>query len=405
MIKESYQYIVRQTSVSVSQSKVEAVMKKNITKSGCRMYDGGFIGVAGTLGNASGETWAEAKANLDSRIPYPFEPERNLKRVRDLRELNISDEEFIAHAEYILTELRSDFPDFIFSNKVNMVETEISLRNDVGLDCVNYDKTLEYWLLVKHKDSVNVIDNFIGRSSRRIGGDDFLNESRRMLRAYNTEAALPQRNMMPVIFWDNDGILSKITESLNGEEIGLGTSLFTDKTHTAAFSDRLCIYQDMTPDKMHTPFFDMEGVTNPRDICFLIKGGVIEKAYTDKNTASRFSCPLTGSAGGAYDDVPSLKTASLSVLPSEKTLKELLNGEMAALVVLASGGDYTGAGDFASPVQMSYLTDGERIFGRLPEFNVSGNIYSLFGSDFIGLSKDRPFFGERNLVLNMKIDK
>lgn len=404
MIKELYQNTVREVSISVSQSKVDAVMKKNIKKSGCRVYDNGFIGVAGTLGDPTVETWRQAEENLNSRIPYPFEPEKNSKRVRDLRELKISDEDFIAHVEEVLSTLRSEFPDFIFSNKMKMVETEISLSNSIGLDYVNYDKTIVYSLLVKHIDSVNVFDTYIARQSRKLENKEFLQEARSMLKAFKNEKSLPEQETMPVIFTDNE-ILSKISESLNGEEVSLKTSLFSDKMQTKAFCDKFSVYQDKTEENMHNAFFDTEGVTNPQDTCFLIKDGVIEKAYTDKSIASRFSMPLTGSAGGVHDDVPSLKSTTMSVIPSEKTLKELLNGELAALVIMASGGDYTSAGDYASPVQVAYLTDGGNIIARLPEFNISGNMYDFFGKDYLGFSKDRPFFGERCLVLRMKVNK
>lgn len=114
--------------------------------------------------------------------------------------------------------------------------------------------------------------------------------------------------------------------------------------------------------------------------------------------------PLTGSASGDYDDVPSLSNIRLSVVPGSKTLKELVNGVPSILVVMASGGDYTASGDFATPVQMSYLTDGERILGRLPEFYISGNLYDIFGDDFIGMSCDKPFMGERALVVKMNMN-
>ncbi|MDD4297032.1 MAG: metallopeptidase TldD-related protein [Ruminiclostridium sp.] len=403
MIKELYQQSIRELSVSVSQSKVDAVMKKNITKSGCRVYKDGFIGVTGTFGEPTEETWRGAIENLSSQIYYPFEPEKNSKRIRDLREINMSDQDFIDHAEYILEVLRNEFPDFIFSNKMKMIETKNSIKNDTGLDYVNYDKTLEYGLILKHKDSVNVFDSFIGRSTRNFDEDGFLAEARSMLRAYSNEVSLPQQKIMPVIF-SYDELLTKIIQSLNGEEIGLGTSLFANKMQTKAFSEHFSAYQDMTSEKLHTPFFDMEGVTNPQDLCYFIKNGVIEKAYTDKNNAFRFSIPMTGSASGAYDDIPSLKSTTLSVLPSEQTLKELLNGKLAALVIMASGGDYSGTGDYASPIQMAYLTDGDRILGKLPEFNISGNLYNIFGKDYIGCSNDKPFFGERGRVFNMTIN-
>ncbi|NLO97754.1 MAG: peptidase U62, partial [Peptococcaceae bacterium] len=130
--------------------------------------------------------------------------------------------------------------------------------------------------------------------------------------------------------------------------------------------------------------------------------GVILKPYTDKKRAQDFAFEATGSAGGGYDDVPSLGYSDLSILPSEKTLQEILQGEYGIMVIMASGGDYTPEGNFATPVQMSYLTDGKRLLGRLPELNISGNLYEIFGNDFLGVSKDKALMGERALVVRMK---
>ena len=102
MIRESYKITVRETSLNISQSKVDSVRKKEIVKSGCRVYADGYIGIAGTLGEATEKTWAEAEANLALKIPYPFLPEKNVQRTRDLRVMDMSDEAFIRNVEDLL---------------------------------------------------------------------------------------------------------------------------------------------------------------------------------------------------------------------------------------------------------------------------------------------------------------
>ena len=401
MIKELFQQTIIETSLNVSQSNIDAVMKKKITKSGCRVYKDGFIGIAGTLGEPKDTTWTEAEANLNKKIAYPFEPEKNNKRVRDLRTLTISEQEFVKEIEELLNILRQEYPEFIFSNKMKLIESEISLRNDMGLDYINYDRSIEVGLLVKHVDSVSIFDTAIVYSSRSFEVEKILDEAKQVLEGFKKEVTLPKQEKMLVVIHQG-GLLSKVIESLNGETVGLGTSLFCDKMGTKAFHESFRVYQDHTGEKQHVPFFDMEGVVNSEDQALLIDNGVILKAYTDKKQAATFSFPATGSAGGGYDDVPSLGFADLSIAPSERTLKELLQGEYGIMVIMASGGDYSNEGNFASPVQMAYLTDGEQLLGRLPELNISGNIYDIFGENFVGVSKDKPLMGERTLVVKMK---
>ena len=56
------------------------------------------------------------------------------------------------------------------------------------------------------------------------------------------------------------------------------------------------------------------------------------------------------------------------------------------------------------PFQLAFLTDGEKLIGRLPELSVSGQLYSMFGEDFIGKSNDKELLGEKNLVIKLDVD-
>lgn len=77
---------------------------------------------------------------------------------------------------------------------------------------------------------------------------------------------------------------------------------------------------------------------------------------------------------------------------------------MAVAIVIASGGDFTAEGVFGTPVQLAFLTDGEKLIGRLPELKLSGELYSMFGEDFIGKSKDKAFLGQNALAINLNVN-
>ena len=74
MIKELYRFETTETSLNVTQSQIDSVRRKHIVKSGCRVYDGGCIGIAGTLGEATEETWRQAETHLARNVPYPYAP-------------------------------------------------------------------------------------------------------------------------------------------------------------------------------------------------------------------------------------------------------------------------------------------------------------------------------------------
>lgn len=71
MVKELYQTVLRETSLNVTNGEIDSVRKKSITKSGCRVYDGGFLGVAGTLGEPTAESWARRRPIWRARSPAP----------------------------------------------------------------------------------------------------------------------------------------------------------------------------------------------------------------------------------------------------------------------------------------------------------------------------------------------
>lgn len=402
MIKELYREIINEISLNVTGTRIDAIRKKNLIKCGCRVYDNGFIGIAGCYGEPTEETWNQAIKNLEAQTPYPYEPAKGKERVRDLRNIELSEEEYIYGMERLLDILEKEYPQFLLSNKMSLTETITSLSSDAGLNYVNYDKTIDLSLLVKHKDSVNVMDSFLIYMSREYDFDKILQEARSSLEGYLINCTL-EKDRMPVILASEE-IIGKFAESLNGETIGGGVSLFQDKMNTKVFHEDFILCQDRSEEMLHVPFFDMEGTVAEGDKVALIDHGIIKYAYTDKKVSAAFSLPLTGAAGGKYDDVPALNSPSLMIASGSKTLKELLGGELAILAKITSGGDYTNSGDFATPIQDAYLTDGERILGRLPELTVTGNLYDMFGKDYIGCSCDKPFMTIPAVVINMKVE-
>ena len=125
--KELYQTVLR--DLNVTSGEIDSIRKKSITKSGCRVYDGSYLGVSGVLGEPTPEAWTQAEANLSRRIPCPWGPETG-KRRTCRRGTAMDAGRFLQLAEELLKTLRQDFPQFIFSNKINFTEDEVRLQND-----------------------------------------------------------------------------------------------------------------------------------------------------------------------------------------------------------------------------------------------------------------------------------
>jgi PmbA protein len=390
MKRETYTRNVTETSVSIMQSAVQAVRTKDITRSAVRVYDGKHIGIAGSLGEVKGDALEKRAAEaLSLQIDYPFEPAAGGSR-KDLVECTIGDPQaMVGEAEGLMAELSARHPRFIFSNKINLTGSTTTLANDAGLDYSYSATTMNVELVVKAKDSANLIDTFVPFESPRYSREAVLRIAEMACEGFLRPAEISD-GRHPVCFFAGDmSYQTKMLESLNGLLLGSGSSLFSGKLAQKLFSDRVSILQSRAEaDGVYQPFFDFEGTVNPNDRYTLVADGVLKAGYTNRSYASRFDLPLTGMASGEYDEVPDLGYPNLVIQDSGKTASELLDGRPAILVFIASGGDFTPDGAYATPVQTSYLFDGEAVIGRLPELALSSHLYAMFGDEFIGVSKN-----------------
>ena len=94
MIKEKYIKKLEEISINIVQSNIESIRKKNITKTGFRVYENGFIGIAGAVGEVDNlDLEKRAIDNLKLKIPYPYEPSTNMVKTVDYRKEIFSHED------------------------------------------------------------------------------------------------------------------------------------------------------------------------------------------------------------------------------------------------------------------------------------------------------------------------
>jgi PmbA protein len=393
--REHYTHHVQELSLNVVQTSVDSIRKKDILRTGLRVYDGGRIGVAGAIGHHDGEDLAQrAIEALDLGISYPYELAADRKETIEPPNELPQGEAFVEEMQEMLADLQEAQPGFSFSNKINLRSQDIRLANDLALDLRYRSTSIEVGLMIKDKGSSNILDTMVGYDGWRYDRAEFLRLSNMVCDAFSHQVEI-EDGTYPVLFVNGDGTTySKLVESLHGLLYGTGGSLFSGKIGQPLFAENLTVYESRNwQDGIIAPFFDAEGTVNEEHRYPLIQNGVLASVRTDKKNAARFGLPLTGSATGDYDSVPGLGNpaaglAYVQIASTGKTMKELLDGRRGILVWIASGGDFTPDGHFATPVQLAYLFDGERLLGRVPELNISSHLYDMFGKDFIGLSTD-----------------
>lgn len=416
MIKEKFALNQKETSIGIMQSKIDDIRMKDITSTGIRIYENGFIGVAGAIGEYDEDKLeAEAKEALKLKIPYEANVYENNKHFV-VNECNIGDiSDLIKEVEEVITILDNRYENFTFANKVNLIEIEASLKNDKGLDLYQKDKRINFDITVKDKNSVNIMDTYIPYNTRKYNRDNFLSFVDSILSPYHNIVELPNKEKLPVVMFNPDlnGLLAmKFFEDLNGVNFVNEASIFSGKLGEKLFNDEFTLLLTSSPEDTNELFFDAEGSFSKDYRYALIDKGVIKAPYTDKKTALNYNLPLTAASTGEYDEAPSLQPSEsifnkMKLKQGDKTVKELLGGELGVFIFTASGGGFTPEGNFGTPVQQAYLFDGEKFIGRLPELKISSDLYSMFGKDFRGVSKN-TLNEDVNLsytVIDMKVEK
>lgn len=390
MVKEKVIEKKRTTSVAVVGGYVKSVRFVSTEKTGFRVMKDGKIGIYGMTGKADEATaWKKAEENLANGLPYPCDSEKdNVKHVDNTPNL-LDDKTFVSEAERFLAILRKDCPNFIFSQMIKKVEFSQSIANDCNLDLSYRSGYYIVSLVIKEASSANVFDLGYSYVGREFSVEKMAENIREYYRAYYVSADIEEGEKL-VIGSESAFGFDKILSDMTADKYCTGTGLLNGKAGTKIFDEKVTVYADMTEDNWQTPFFDDEGVIPEDGKNYMIKDGVFVAPIACKSDAKKYGLKKAGFASSAYDGAPQTGVSSLVAKSSGKTLEELTGGEDAILLSMASGGDTTPDGNFATPVQVAFLVRNGKLVGRLPALNISGNVFDTYGKNFVGKATNSP---------------
>ena len=292
MQKELYQIERREVSLNISEGAVTEVRRKHIVRSGCRVYDGGKLGISGVFGEPDEATWQAAQRALTAGLSHP-EPLGALVRSRETGVMP-EERELLEQSEALLAHLREECPGFVFSNKIVALSERVRLENDLGRRLDDRQSGSFLNLVVKDEASPNVVDTGIGWTSRGNAAIDGLEAARRSLRAYRNEVPMPKEKL-PVLF-AGSFLSGKLEGLLDVQKLESGASLFSGKMGEKLFSGALTLQVDRRPESW-LPFFDAEGSVLEGDTLPLIENGVLVRGAADRAGAGPRSAHCGRGAG------------------------------------------------------------------------------------------------------------
>lgn len=391
-------------TLNVTGGKIDSFREQEETTGTVRVYEDGCIGVAGCLGTPDEKALTEkATEALSLNIPYPCKLEGALEK-EDLHEEEIIPvPALIPTMQAFLDRLGKACPRFAFSNKISLNYTKTEYRNSLGRHLTSSGREISVQLLAQNRGSGNLFDTALMYEGNNFDADALLSQFKNEYDAYYKPADI-EPGRYPVVM-DTSEAFGTFLRHFIAEMYVSGASLLSGKLGQKAFSEKFSLRSDMNP-ATHPGacFFDDEGCIAPDFRPTLIDKGTLTGLITTKKSSDKFGISNLGTASAAYDGVPGLGFSRFYADSTAKTLSELVPGK-AIYVIMASGGDTTPDGHFATPVQMSYLLENGKFVGRLPELNISGNFYDLLGKDYLGAVHGDPHPDSMLCAVTMDVKK
>ncbi len=369
---------------NVTGGAVDSLRLKTETSTTVRVYDNGFIGIAGKLGDADEEALKkEAKNNLERKIPYPDLPDKPLYKSINVKKDIISDEKFLPYVRDLFKRVAEENPEFIINGKAYLSEIDSSYSSGAGRDLSYAGNSVELAVIFKDKKSANIMDGSFSAEDDKLIGDDFAKDVKTKLDAYLNQVPHVKEDKVPVIM--SGAYFTFIIQHFIADVYCNGASLLNGKLKTKVFNDKFSALIDLTPgERIGTEFFDTEGVVSDDYKSYIVKNGVMEKLFTTKFTAEKYGVENLGNADAGYADAPNLSGRGFAVERTAGGLEEILKGREAVFLDVSSGGDMTPDGNMSLPSQLSFLYRDGKLVGRLPEFALCGNVFDIYGKDYLG---------------------
>lgn len=389
-------------ALNITAGKIDSFRKTEESFGTVRVYKDGKIGVAGAIGRADEAALTE-KAEKALSIGIPYESELDGPVTEEHHGVSELPEErdMIPVFGKLLSDIGGACPNFCISNKIIISSNRAEYRNSNGRHLISSDRSLEVGLLFQNRGSGNLMDAYYEYGGRTYDPEKIVSQCSMLYKAFCNPVPLPKEKIPVAI--SAGAFFSSLLRNFSGESYASGSSLVSGKLGERLFSEKLTLKDDRNGEtNPGACFFDDEGQIADDFRAPLIENGRLVGVTVSKNTAARFNVPVSRTSVSSYDGVPAAGLSGLYVAPTAKELCDIVPGR-AIYVSMASGGDTTPDGHFATPVQLAYLLEGGRPVGKLPELNISGDFFSMLGSDFLGSVRE-SIDGLTDLcVINMEV--
>ncbi|MGN0818690.1 MAG: PmbA/TldA family metallopeptidase, partial [Candidatus Coproplasma sp.] len=172
-------------SVNVSNSKVDSLRVNNDLQTVIRVFDDGKIGIAGQIGDCDQSALVKsAEEKLAQGIPYPCTLAEGKVRSVDATHNIFGDGQMVPACKSLLARLSEEFPDFIFSNKINYEKREYSYENSKDTEYKYLSDSFTMSLVIKAAESANIMDLGYEAAQSYYSEDEIVSDIGKLLKVY-----------------------------------------------------------------------------------------------------------------------------------------------------------------------------------------------------------------------------
>lgn len=381
-------------TIKISSSEISGIKNNNITKSGCRIFKNGKILSSAHVGSIKDEELIE-KANEKKNVGINYEYNLSQPKVFSYvsEEENPTDKNIILQLNDILGRARSDFPDLVWSGEYELSNESNVFVSSQGHHLSSSGSSSDWYLVYKKKGSKNMMDGFLSHKGVQSSFletycvySDFIKNLDKIEK--------PKSNRLPVMFIQMDEQIQwKISDDVSADKFETGSSLLSGKLGISIFNKELDIYDiNFQPEYAIYSRFDGEGIL--RENLPVFKNGVFHNPLYDLRTAQKYQKTTTGNGFRNYNTGVSVRHFNLVFNRGKESWKNFARKLDECIVVfVAAGGACDDNWNYSSPVQISYLLRRGEIVGQCPQLTIKANLKEIFGSRFLGVSKD-SFVGD-----------
>lgn len=380
--KESY-------TVNVAGGEPDSLRKIVTTLTSVRAYDGRHIGVSGGMGNVDVKKLEkEAENNLGRGIPYPsnlFDDKQSVDETKVI----VHPEDFVDVCRSLTSRIARELPECLAGNKISLNYVSTDYTNSKGAALHYAGNNMTVALSFKDKKSASIMDFFYGATGNTYSEDNAVSDCVTLGKAFINKVDLPEEPLK--VAFDSGTVTMMLINDMIAETYNMGAGKLAGKLGQKLFSDALTIAVKRGFDRrVSETFFDAEGVVDRN--FKLVSRGEFKGLLTNKRSAAMFTMPLSASAATQnFDSVPSYGGEGLCVMPTAAKITDIASDFI--YVATTSGGDVAPDGTVGLPIQLAYLVRAGKLVGRLPEMNLTANIFDLLGSLYCGTASNNLLKG------------